>query len=154
MNYPELQNTVFGEVFVELLEARSLPVTPFEIGLLAENAGLDGWKVLDRMARPGAGYAGPLDGLASALDLTRPERKDLAHAFTFEERRKPERVPEILSAVNGRLGEAIERLDDVPPEAFGAEEDYFRAKTAIAEAGVLGATAETRHEAREGRPVG
>lgn len=154
MDYPELRNTTFGEVFVELLEARSLPVTPFEIGLLAENAGLDGWKVLGRMAAAGTGYAGPLDGLASALDLTRPERKDLAYAFTFEERREPERVPEILSAVNGRLGEAIERLDDVPPEAFGDEEDYFRAKTAIAEAGVLVATAETHHEAREDRPVG
>ena len=154
MEHPELQNTVFGEVFVELLETRGLAATPFEIGLLAENAGLDGWKVLDRMAGAGTGYAGPLDGLASALDLTRPERKDLAHAFTFEERREPERVPEILSAVNGRLGEAIERLDDVPPEAFGDEEDYFRAKTAIAEAGVLVATAETHHEAHEDRPVG
>lgn len=74
MEHPELQNTVFGEVFIELLEARSLPVTPFEIGLLVENAGLDGWKVLDRMAAVGTGYAWPLDGLASALDLTRPKK--------------------------------------------------------------------------------
>ncbi len=87
MDYPELKNSVFGEVFVELLEARGLPVTPFEVGKLAEDAGLNGWKVLDRMASTGAEYAGPLDGLVSALDLTTPEMKDLAHAFTFEQRR-------------------------------------------------------------------
>ncbi len=91
MDYPQLRNTVFGEVLVELLEARGLPVTPFKVGKLAEDAGLDGWKVLDRMESAGAGYAGPLDGLVSALDLTRPEMKDLAFAFTFEERRFAER---------------------------------------------------------------
>ncbi len=91
MDYPELKNTVFGEVLVEMLEARGLPVTPFKVGKLAEDAGLDGWKVLDRMAAAGAEYAGPLDGLVVALDLTRPEMMDLAHSFTFEERRFAER---------------------------------------------------------------
>ncbi len=144
MDYPELKNTVFGEVFAEMLEARGLPVTPFEVGKLAEDAGLNGWKVLDRMASAGAGYAGPLDGLVAALDLTKPETKDLAHAFTFEERRKAGRIPEILSKVNGCLGEAIDRLDDVPPGGFGDEDDYFRAKGAIAEAGQLVARAQRR----------
>ncbi len=91
MDYPELKNTVFGEVFAEMLEARGLPVTPFKVGKLAEDAGLDGWKVLDRMAAAGTGYAGTLDGLVVALDLTRPEMKDRAFAFTFEERRLAER---------------------------------------------------------------
>ncbi len=90
MDYPELKNTVFGEVLVELLEARGLPVTPFKVGKLAEDAGLDGWKVLERMAA-GVGYAGLLDGLVVALGLSRPEMKDLAFAFTFEERRFAER---------------------------------------------------------------
>ncbi|MDP9481325.1 MAG: hypothetical protein M3R38_37620 [Actinomycetota bacterium] len=144
MDHPQLTNTVFGEVFAELLEARSLPVTPFKIGLLAENAGLDGWKVLDRMAAAGTPYAGPLDGLAVALDLSRSEMLDLAHAFTFEERRKAECVPEILSKVNECLGEAIDRLDEVPPETFGGEDDYYKAKGAIAEAGQLVARAQQR----------
>ncbi len=144
MDYPQLKNTVFGEVFAEMLEARGLPVTPFEVGELAEDAGLDGWKVLDRMASAGAEYAGPLDGLVVALDLTRPEMKDLAHAFTFEERRKAECVPEILSKVNECLGEAIDRLDEVPPETFGGEDDYYKAKGAIAEAGQLVARAQQR----------
>ncbi len=155
MDYPELKNTVFGEVLVELLEKRNLPVTPFKVGLLAENAGLDGWKVLDRMAAAGAGYAGPLDGLVVALQLSRPEMRDLAHAFTFEERRKKDErnFSEILGKVNGRLGGAIDLLDDVPPGAFGDEEDYFRAKTAIADAGQIVAREERRLTERS-RPAG
>jgi hypothetical protein len=154
MDYPQLKNTVFGEVFAEMLEARGLPVTPFEVGKLAEDAGLDGWKVLDRMAASaGAGYAGPLDGLVAALDLTKPETKDLAHAFTFEERRKAGRIPEILSKVNGCLGEAIDRLADVPPETFGGEDDYYKAKGAIAEGGQLVARAQ-RRLAERSRPAG
>ncbi len=50
MDHPELKNTVFGEVFAGMLEARGLRVTPFSVGKLAEDAGLDGWKVINRMA--------------------------------------------------------------------------------------------------------
>ncbi len=90
MNHPEMRNTMFGEVLAELLEERDLSVTPFKVGKLAEDAGLDGWKVIGRMAdadADDAGYlAGRLDGLADALDLSEPEMMRLALAYTFEDR--------------------------------------------------------------------
>ncbi len=95
MNHPEMRNTVFGEVFAELLEARGLPATPFKVGLLAERAGLDGWKVLNRMADAGAEYPGPLDGLADELDLSEPEKMRLAFAHTFERH-----IYEVLAAAD------------------------------------------------------
>ena len=151
MDHLELRNTVFGEVFAELLEARGLEATPFKVGKLAEDAGLDGW-VINRMANAGVEYAGPLDGLVLALDLSRPEMMDLAHAFTFEERRVAEPHAEILGTVNAKLGGAIDLLDDVPPEAFGDEGGYFRAKRAIAEAGGIVVEAQSRVSDR-GRPA-
>jgi hypothetical protein len=69
-----------------LLEKRGVEVTPFRVGKLAEDAGLDGWKVINRMASADAEYAGGLAGLADKLDLTEPEMMELAHAFTFERR--------------------------------------------------------------------
>ncbi len=144
MDHPELTNTVFGEVLAELLETRGLEATPFKVGKLAEDAGLDGWKVLDRMADASANYGGSLDGLVTALALSRWEMRELAHAFAFEQRREATPYAEILGTVNGQLGGAIELLDDVPPEAFGSEDDYFRAKAAIAEAGGLVVRAQAR----------
>ena len=152
MDHPEMRNTVFGEVFAELLEARGYPVAPFEVGKLAEDVGLDGWKVINRMANAGAEYAGPLDGLVRALDLSRSEMMGLAHAFTFEERRPATPYAEILGTVNGKLGGAIDLLDDVTPEAFGDEGDYWRAKRAIAEAGGLVVAAQRRVSNRKTRP--
>ncbi len=86
MNHPEMRNTVFGEVLAELLEKRGLEVTPFKVGKLAEEAGLDGWKVINRMASADAEYAGALGGLAEALDLSEPEMMELAQAYTLEQR--------------------------------------------------------------------
>jgi hypothetical protein len=83
----EMRSTVFGEVFAELLEARGLEVTPFKVGKLAEDAGLDGWKVINRMADADAEYAGPFDGLARNLGLSESERNELAFAFAYERRR-------------------------------------------------------------------
>jgi hypothetical protein len=85
MEHPEMRNTVFGEVLASLLEARGLPVTPFAVGKLAEEAGVDGWQVIGRMADAGAGDAGDLDGLAVALDLSETEKVRLAVAYAFEE---------------------------------------------------------------------
>ena len=79
-----LYRTAFGRVLAELLEARSLPVTPARVGLLAEDAGLDGWKVINRMASADAEDAGRLDGLAEALDLSEPEKMRLALAYAME----------------------------------------------------------------------
>ena len=152
MDHPEMRNTVFGEVLAEMLEVRGLPVAPFEVGKLAEDAGMDGWKVINRMANAGAEYAGPLDGLARALGLSRLEMRDLALAFAFEDRRAAEPYAEILGTVNAKLGGAIDLLDDVPPEAFGDEGNYWRAKRAIAEAGGLVVEAQSRVSDR-GRPT-
>lgn len=44
----EMRDTVSGEVLAELLEERDLPATPFDIGLLAGQAGLDSWRVINR----------------------------------------------------------------------------------------------------------
>ncbi len=84
--HEQMRNTIFGEVLAELLEARGLEVTPFAVGMLAEEAGLDGWRVLGRMADAGAEDAGYLDGLAAALQLTRAEKVRLAYAYSFERR--------------------------------------------------------------------
>ena len=89
MQHPEMRQTVFGEVLAELLEARGLEVSPFAVGKLAEDAGLDGWKVLGRMADTGAEDAGYLDGLAATLELSAAERMELALAYSMEQRRQP-----------------------------------------------------------------
>jgi hypothetical protein len=84
--HPEMRNTTFGEVLAELLEARGLEVSPFRVGKLAEDAGLDGWRVINRMADAGAEDAGYLEGLADALGLNVSEKVRLALAYTFERR--------------------------------------------------------------------
>ena len=83
--HPEMRNTVFGQVLTEILEARELPVTPFEVGKLAEDAGVDGWAVINRMASTGHDV-GHLDGLATALNMSEAEMTELACANIFEER--------------------------------------------------------------------
>jgi hypothetical protein len=84
--HPQLRAAVFGEVLASLLEERDLPVTPFAVGKLAEEAGLDGWRVINRMADADTEDAGHLDGLAAALQLTRAEMVRLAFAYSFERR--------------------------------------------------------------------
>jgi hypothetical protein len=91
MEYTEMRNTVFGEVLAELLEKREIPLTPFRVGKLAEDAGLDGWKVINRMASADAEPPHDFGGLASALALTEPEKTELAFAFAYE-RRSPEEL--------------------------------------------------------------
>jgi len=68
-----MRNTLFGEVLAELLEERGMRVKPFAVGKMAEDAGLDGWKAINRMASADAPFAGELDGLAARVDLTEPE---------------------------------------------------------------------------------
>jgi hypothetical protein len=97
MNHPEMRNTVFGEVLAGLLEAREIPVTPFTVGQFAENAGLNGWDVINRMADADSGHVGYLDGLADALNLSGPERLELALAYTFEDRIAERRTSELCS---------------------------------------------------------
>jgi hypothetical protein len=84
--HAQMRNTVFGEVLASLLQARGLEVTPFAVGKLAEEAGLDGWKVINRMASWDAPPAGHLNGLAARLGLTEPEMDELALAYALEKR--------------------------------------------------------------------
>jgi hypothetical protein len=86
----QLRATAFGRILAELLEKRGLPVTPFHVGKLAEDAGLDGWQVINRMADAGAENPGYLQELAEALDLTEPEKVELALAYTFVRRERGE----------------------------------------------------------------
>ena len=89
MEHPEMRNTVFGEVLAELLEKRGLEVTPFKVGKLGEQSGLDGWKLINRMADAGNEPPGYLDGLAATLGLSAAERMELALAYSMEQRRQP-----------------------------------------------------------------
>lgn len=85
--HPQMSNTVFGEVLAEQLEKRDLEVTPFKVGKLSEEAGMDGWAVISRMANDRKEDVGLLTGLAEKLDLSEPEKMELAVAYIFEERR-------------------------------------------------------------------
>ena len=71
----------------------------------------------------------------------REERREREAARTEEAGHEPR---EILAATNGALSSATDLLDGIPPESFGDADAYFRAKCAIAEAGGLVATAQTR----------
>jgi hypothetical protein len=82
--HPELRATIFGQVLSELLEERGLEVTPFKVGKLGEQSGLDGWKLINRMADAGAEDTGYLEGLADTLGLGVSEKIQLAFAYTFE----------------------------------------------------------------------
>lgn len=86
MDHPGMRSAVFGAVLAEMLEARGLPVAPFEVGKLAEGAGVDGWDLIDRMAERGADYVENLELLARSLDLSEPEMMELAHALVYERR--------------------------------------------------------------------
>ena len=66
--------------------ARGIPATPGAIGSLAEQAGLEGWRVINRMAGADMTYKGRSLGLlVDALELDQEERRRLALAFAFEE---------------------------------------------------------------------
>jgi hypothetical protein len=75
--HPQLRATIFGQVLAELLEKRGLEVTPFKVGKLAEEAGLDGWRLINRMADADAGDAGylPATWTASQPPSSSPRRR-------------------------------------------------------------------------------
>jgi hypothetical protein len=82
----QLRGSAFGRVLTELLEERGYTVTPGEIGLLVERVGMDGWRVIDRMADAEARYVGRnMKHLADKLELDQDERERLARALAFEE---------------------------------------------------------------------
>jgi len=91
--HPELRATIFGQVLASLLEARGLPVTPFAVGKLGEQSGVDGWRLINRMADADVEDAGYLDGLAAALGLSETEKIQLAYAYSFERRAEDVTLP-------------------------------------------------------------
>ncbi len=84
-DHPELRSTQFGRVLAELLEKRGLEVSPFAVGQLAEDAGLDGWQLINRMADADADFSRRLRPLAEKLELADAEKTQLAMAFLFEQ---------------------------------------------------------------------
>ena len=86
-NVAPLRFTAFGRVLCGMLKERGLPVTPFHVGKLAEDAGLDGWKVINRMASADAEDFGDLRGLDEVLGLDPEEKRRLTMAFAIEEER-------------------------------------------------------------------
>lgn len=86
MEQLELKSTTFGEVFVELLEARGISADPTTISDLVEGAGVDGQLFLDRMTNEEAEPPGPLGKLVDVLGLSPQDTMDLAMAFAFEKR--------------------------------------------------------------------
>ena len=93
MEHPEMRNSVFGQVLASLLEERDLPVTPFAVGKLAEEAGVDGWRLINRMASASVEDTGHLDGIAAALELSETEKVRLAYAYAFESRAEDVTLP-------------------------------------------------------------
>ena len=87
--HPELKNTVFGEVFVELLEARGISADPTTISDVVEGAGVDGFLFLDRMKGEEADYPGSLGRLEKELGLSPQDTLNLSMAFAFEKRMPP-----------------------------------------------------------------
>ena len=90
MDHPELMNTEFGEVLVELLEERGLPATPEQIETMARESGLDHSKLLDRMASTDAEDFGDLRGLADVIGLSSEEKSRVPMAFAYDRRRESE----------------------------------------------------------------
>ncbi len=81
-----LRNTAFGEVVCELLEKRGIEVSPFRCGKTAEEAGLDGWAFINRMADTDNDELYGLSGLEDRLDLEEGEMWDIARAYAYEVR--------------------------------------------------------------------
>jgi hypothetical protein len=63
-----LQQSAFGRVLTELLEERGYIVSPAKVRLLAERSGLEGSRVVGRMANAQARHVGNMTGLADALE--------------------------------------------------------------------------------------
>ncbi len=80
-----LERTAFGRVLVELMEARGYSLTPETVMDLAEEAGVDPWKVANRTLSPENRWAGNFKRLAHKRELAAEERRRLKRALDYEE---------------------------------------------------------------------
>lgn len=85
IEHDEMRNTVFGEVLCEPFESRDLLLTPEAVEEYVDACGCEGEAVVNRMASTAEG-CGPLDGLARDMDLSEPEKMDLAIAAAYDKR--------------------------------------------------------------------
>jgi hypothetical protein len=84
---PELRATAFGATLCELLEEREIEATPESVSEIAQNAGLDGDRLIERMSDT---TERPFDlenltYLARHLELSDEEMMDLALSYTYQE---------------------------------------------------------------------
>ena len=80
------RRTVFGEVLAELMEGRGITPSVGNMAALAEDSRLDPDTFLARVAGERGPDLGYLTGLDDELDLSVPEKTELAIAFAFEKR--------------------------------------------------------------------
>jgi hypothetical protein len=78
--------SVFGEVLVEMMDARGIPATEERIGELAAASRLDPDTFIGRVRGELVEHVGHLEELAVALSLSATERVVLCMAYTFEQR--------------------------------------------------------------------
>ncbi len=121
---------------------RGIHAEPEEITALAERSGLDGKVLLARTKSAKGPDLGDLGRLAEELGLGEGEMRQLALAYTFEERLDAE--ADALRRANDALGEAAGRIKAATPAAFADEDEYFRAASLVAETGQLVARAQRR----------
>lgn len=101
MNHFEMSNWAFGEGLVEFLEKRDIPVMPFTLGSLSERAGLDGWRIINRRIFASTEEPEHLDGPGYVLDLSEPEKIELAPLTPLSARRKARRSPDRRTSFTG-----------------------------------------------------
>jgi hypothetical protein len=77
--------TAFGRVLGALMEKRGMPAESEEMKALFDRSGLDGEKLLSRVAGEDVPDLGPLTGLDREMGLSERELQTVAMAYVYEE---------------------------------------------------------------------
>ena len=85
MEMTDTRATAFGRVLGALMEARGIPAEPEQMKSLFDRSGLDGEKLLARVADVDVPDLGPLTGLDREMGLSKRELQTLAVAYVYEE---------------------------------------------------------------------
>ena len=80
-----LEQTAFGRVLVGLMEARGYAASPDSAMDLAESAGVDPWRVVNRTLSSENRWSGNFKRLADKMELAPEERRRLKRALDYEE---------------------------------------------------------------------
>ena len=84
MENTDTRATAFGRVLGALMEKRGIPAEPEQMQALFDRSGLDGEKLLARVADVDVPDLGDLGGLAREMGLSGREMDALAMAYAFE----------------------------------------------------------------------